>query len=79
MENKNGLKPVRVTVPVTRDVDFIVYVKDTENMDEIVAALKEKDPSEWETDPCFYEHFGDVWKRVEDLITRENVKVVDGV
>ena len=48
-------------------------------MDEIVAALKEKDPSDWETDPCFYEHFGDVWKRVEDLITRENVKVVDGV
>jgi carotenoid cleavage dioxygenase-like enzyme len=69
---------VRVRVPVTREVDYVVHVKDPGNVEEVVAALREKDPSEWETDPCFYEHLGDAWKRLDSLVTAECVEVKEG-
>jgi hypothetical protein len=71
------LKKVRVRVPVTRDVEYIVHVKDPGNLAEVADALESKDPSDWETDPCFYEHLGDVWKNVVNKVTKENIDILE--
>jgi hypothetical protein len=53
-------KKVRVRVPISRDVYYVVEVEDPSDTDEVSRALARKDPSNWESDPCFYEHLGDV-------------------
>ncbi len=77
MEGKvQKLKKVRVCVPVTRDVSYVVEVKNPSDMDEISEALAKKDPSEWESDPCFYEHLGDEWKTLVNKVKEENIEIL---
>lgn len=68
---------VRVRVPVTRDVYYVVEVKDPNDTDEISRALAGKDPSNWESDPCFYEHLGDEWKNLVNKVKREQIEILD--
>jgi hypothetical protein len=72
----DGPKKVRVRVPVTRDVYYVVEVNDPGNTDEVSMSLARKDPSQWESDPCFYEHLGDVWKHVVDKVQKEDIEIV---
>jgi ribosomal protein L11 len=67
---------VRVRIPVARDVYYVVEVKDPSDTDEVSRALGRKDPSNWESDPCFYEHLGDVWKQVVHDIKREDIEIM---
>jgi hypothetical protein len=69
-------KKVRVRVPITRDVYYVVEVNDPSNTDEVSMSLARKDPSQWESDPCFYEHLGDVWKHVVDKVQKEDIEIV---
>jgi hypothetical protein len=73
----DGPKKVRVRVPVTRDVYYVVEVNDLGNTDEVSRSLARKDPSQWEYDPCFYEHLGDVWKHVVDKIQKEDIEILE--
>lgn len=75
-QRENGSVKVRVRVPVTRDVYYVVEVKDPNDTDEVSRALAGKDPSNWESDPCFYEHLGDVWKHVVDKVQKEDIEIV---
>lgn len=77
MKNEGQLQRIRVRVPVTREIDYIVYVENPDNIEEVSAALEKKDPSEWETDPCFYEHLGDAWKNIGSKITRESIDMLE--
>ncbi len=71
------LKKVRVSVPVTRDVSYVIEVKDPSNIDEVSEALAKKDPSQWEYDPCFYEHLGDEWKNLVNKVKKENIEILE--
>ena len=73
---QDGCMKVRVRVPVTRDVYYVVEVEDPSDVDEVSRALAMKDPSNWESDPCFYEHLGDVWKHVVDNVQKEDIEVI---
>ncbi len=77
MEEVRQLKKVRVWVPVTRDVSYVVEVKDPGNMDEVSEALAKRDPSQWESDPCFYEHLGDEWKNLVNQVKEENIEILE--
>jgi hypothetical protein len=70
---------VRVRVPVTRDVYYVVDVEDPGDVDEVSRALARKDPSNWEYDPCLYEHLGDVWKHVVDKIQKEHIEILEKI
>ena len=73
---QEGSKKVRVRVPITRDVYYVVEVDDLSNTDEVSRSLARMDPSQWEGDPCFYEHLGDVWKHVVDKVQKEDIEIV---
>jgi hypothetical protein len=73
---QNKSKKVRVRVPVTRDVYYVVEVEDPSDTDEVSRALARKDPSNWESDLCFYEHLGDMWKHVVDEVQKEDIEVI---
>jgi hypothetical protein len=75
-QRENESVKVRVRVPVTRDVYYVVDVGDPSDVDEVSRALARKDPSDWESDPCFYEHFGDVWKHAVDKVQKEDIDIV---
>ena len=75
-QRENESVQVRVRVPVTRDVYYVVEVKDPSDTDGVSRALARKDPSNWEFDPCFYEHLGDVWKHVVDKVEKEDIEVI---
>jgi hypothetical protein len=75
-QRENESVKVRVRIPVTRDVYYAVEVEDPSDVDEVSRALARKDPSNWESDPCFYEHLGDVWKHVVHDIKREDIEVM---
>ncbi len=74
-----GHKKGRVRVPITRDVYYVVEVDDPTNTEEVSMALARKDPSQWECDPCFYEHLGDVWKRVVDKVQKDDIEILDSI
>jgi hypothetical protein len=69
-------KKVRVRVPITRDVYYVVEVDDPSNIDEVSMSLARKDPSQWECDPFFYEHLGDVWKHAVNKVQKEDIEIV---
>jgi hypothetical protein len=73
---QDGSKKVRVRIPITRDVYYVVEVDDPSNIDDVSRSLARKDPSQWECDPCFYEHLGDVWKYVVDKVQKEDIEIV---
>ena len=73
---KEGPKKVRVRVPITREVYYVVEVEDPSDVDEVSRALARKDPSNWESDPCFYEHLGDIWKHVVGKVQKEDIEVI---
>jgi len=50
-QRDDGSVKVRVRVPVTRDVYYVVEVEDPGDVDEVSRALARKDPSNWESDP----------------------------
>ncbi len=77
MEEVQQLKKVRVWVSVTRDVSYVVEVKNPGSMDEVSEALAKKDPSEWEYDPCFYEHLGDEWKNLVNKVKEEHIELLE--
>ncbi len=62
---------VRVAVPFTCWVSYVVKVQDPENIDEVKAALREIKPGDWESDPEFYDLYGVEWKS-----NIENVEIV---
>ena len=74
---QDGPNKVRVRIPVTRDVYYVVEVEDPSDIDEVSRALARKDPSNWESDPCFYEHLGDVWKHVVDKVQKEDIEILE--
>ena len=75
-QREDGSVKVRVRVPVTRDVYYVIEVEYPSDTDEVSRALARKDPSNWESDPCFYEHLGDIWKHVVDKIQKEDIDIV---
>ncbi|MFZ3169582.1 MAG: hypothetical protein WA130_18365 [Candidatus Methanoperedens sp.] len=75
-QRENESVKVRVRVPVTRDVYYMIEVEDPSDVDEVSRALARKYPSNWESDPCFYEHLGDVWKRVVYKVQKEDIEIV---
>jgi hypothetical protein len=77
MEEAHQLKKIRVCVPVTRDVSYLIEVKDPGNIDEVSEALAKKDPSQWESDPCFYEHLGDEWKNLVNKVKEEKIEILE--
>lgn len=76
-EEIQQLKMVRVYVPVTRDVSYVIEVKDPGNIDEVSEALAKKDPSQWEYDPYFYEHLGDEWKNLVNKVKKEHIEILE--
>jgi len=52
---------VKVHVEIRVSVPYLVDVDDPRNAQQIRDALKLKDPSDWETDPNFYENLGSNW------------------
>jgi hypothetical protein len=59
-EHKKLIK-VRVRVPATFEVDYIIEVDDPEKVDAIQEQMQDMDASRWENDPQFYERLGDDW------------------
>jgi hypothetical protein len=45
------LTKVRVSVPYSTSVSYIVHVKNPGDLNEVSEALAKKDPSNWESDP----------------------------
>jgi hypothetical protein len=76
-EEAQQLKKIRVWVPMTHDVSYVIEVKDPSNIDEVSEALARKDPSQWESDPCFYEHLGDEWKHLVNKVKKENIETLE--
>ena len=80
-ENENwetGLSKVRACVPYSTFVSYIVYVKNPGDINEISEALANRDPSNWESDPCFYEILGDSWKHMVNKIIKEDIEILEG-
>ncbi len=78
IKEEQPLKKVRVSVPFVSSVSHVIYVTNPEDLDEISEKLADKDPSTWESDPCFYEQLGDVWKYMVNKIKKEDVEVLEG-
>lgn len=71
---KAGRTKVRVWVKTgMSDIPYTIEVEDINNPDEIRETLKEKDPSEWDSDPCFYEFLGSNWGWILDKMTDEEI------
>jgi len=43
-------------------IPYMVDVENPKNPESIRQALREKDPSDWETEPNFYENLGSNWQ-----------------
>ncbi len=72
------LTKVRVGVPYSTLVSYIVHVRNPGDLNEVSEALANKDPSKWESDPSFYERLGDEWKYMVNRIKEEDVEIVEG-
>lgn len=70
------VKLVRVRVPISFEVCYIIEVKDSNNIEEVQEQMRKKDASLWETDPQFYERLGDDFDEFVKNITQENVERV---
>lgn len=66
---------IRVRVPVMREVTYLIDVPDPDDLEAIKEQLKNTDASNWEDDPCFYEHLGESFRDCVDEITEEHVEV----
>lgn len=77
MEDDTRMTKVRVRVPVEFEVDYIIYVKDPDNVDEIQEKLLSTDASRWENDPQFYERLGDDWYSFVRKVTKEHIEKVE--
>ena len=65
---------VRVRVPVEFEVDYVIEVKDSDNVDEIQERMLHFDASRWEQDPQFYERFGEDWYDFVRKVTKEHIE-----
>ena len=64
---------VTVNVPVNLKVPYTIEVENLEP-ETIRKALAKKDPSEWDTDPSFYEKLGEHWTFYVAQMTDEKIK-----
>lgn len=71
------LTKVRVCVPYSTSVSYIVHVRNPCDLNEVSEVLADKDPSNWESDPCFYEQLGDRWKYMVNGIKKEDVEILE--
>lgn len=67
---------VRVFVPFKTYVPYVVEVRDL-TPEAIAEALENKDPSDWEEDPNFYEKLGDEWNEVINSVELSDVEVLE--
>jgi hypothetical protein len=74
---ESELTKVRVSVPYSTTVSYIVHVRNPGDMNEVSEALANRDPSNWESDPCFYEILGDSWKYMVNRIRKEDVEILE--
>jgi len=68
---------VRVRVPVTFEVDYIIDVKDSKNVEEITEQMMDMDASSWESDPEFYEKLGDNFRDYVLNVTEEHIEEIE--
>ncbi len=55
-------------------MSYVVEVNNPGSIDEVSEALARKDPSEWEFDMCFYEHLGDKWKNLANMVKKSTLR-----
>ncbi len=70
------MKKVRVIIPFKFYVNYIVEVKNPEDIEEIVDRLEEMGPSEWEKDPYLYERLGEDWISAVVDIKKGDVEIM---
>lgn len=71
------MKKVRVIIPFKFYVNYIVDVKNPEDIEEIVDRLEEMGPSKWEKDPCLYERLGEDWISAVVDIKKDDVEIIE--
>ena len=71
---KNERAKVRVWVRASVSIPYVVEVEDVNDPEEIRRKLLEKDPADWESDPCFYEALGGNWKDIVRTMTDEEIE-----
>ena len=80
MEDQNNydmnFTKVRVRLHVEFEVDYIIDVKDPDNVDEIQEQLLDIGASRWESEPQFYERLGDDWYSFVRKVTKEHIEKV---
>jgi len=65
---------VRIWITFKKQIPYVIEVEDVNDPDEIRRKLLEKDPSDWETDPCFYETLGTGWRSMIESMTDKATK-----
>ncbi len=65
---------IRVRVPVTFEVEYIMDVEDSKNVEKVAEQMMDMDASSWETDPEFYEKLGDNFNSYILNITKEHIE-----
>lgn len=53
---------VRVWVRLEQQIPYVIDVENPENIEEIRRVLENTDPSDWESEPSFYECLGSSWR-----------------
>lgn len=62
----------------SRQVSYEIEVSDPTNLEEIKQALREKDASDWEHDPEFYESWGFDYRRAVEELKQEDINIEGG-
>lgn len=70
---KNEPTKVRVWVRASISVPYVVKVKNA-IPEEIRRKLLEKNPADWDSDPCFYEALGGNWRDIVSTMTDEEIE-----
>ena len=64
---------VRVTIPVTFHVSYILDVPEPTSEEVEKAILSDSfDPSDWEFDPCFYEN---LWDAIKSSLAANKIEI----
>lgn len=69
-------KKVRVWLPYQRSIPYIVEVEKVD-VEEVKEAMRTKDPSDWEYDPCFYESLASWFSTLIEGITETSIEIID--
>jgi|Deesub1362B_J571_1020462.scaffolds.fasta_scaffold15179_1 hypothetical protein len=68
---------VKVYVPFKSAVEYIVDVEDPNNIEEIKEKLYQKDPSDWNDIPNFYEVLGANFREFVKEVTEDDIFPAD--